>query len=76
MSKPGFPMLGSLSSMSYLDVINPDHISTVQGDGITTPNILRVQVRNVNILNDDVAGTADNLQALSFDNSGATRANK
>lgn len=62
--------------MTYLDVINPDKVCTVQGDSITTPDVLRVEVRNVNILNDDVAGTADNLQALSFNDSGAARADK
>ena len=62
--------------MTYLDVINPDKVSTVQGDSITAPNVLRVEVCNVNILNNDVAGTADNLQALPLDNSGATRADE
>jgi hypothetical protein len=62
--------------MYYLDVINPDHISTVQGDGIAAPNVLRIQVRNVNILNNDVAGTADDLQTLSSDDSGAARPDK
>lgn len=62
--------------MTYFDVIDPDKVCTVQGDSITTPDVLRVEVRNVNILNDDVAGTADNLQALSFDDSGAAGADK
>lgn len=55
--------------MTYFDVINPDKVSTVQGDSITTPDVLRVEVRNVHILNNNVAGTADNLQALSFNDS-------
>lgn len=65
-----------VSSRTYLDVINPDKVSTVQGDGITTPDVLRIEVRNVHILNDDVAGTANNLQALSLDYSGTTGADK
>lgn len=62
--------------MTCLDVINPDKISTIQGDSITTPDVLRVKVRDVNVLNDNIAGTADNLQALSFNDTGATRADK
>lgn len=62
--------------MTYLDVINPDEVSTVQGDGITTPDVLRVQICNMDVLDDNVAGTTDNLQALSLNDTGATRANK
>lgn len=62
--------------MTYLDVINPDEVSTVQGDGITTPDVLRVQICNMDVLDDNIAGTTDNLQALSLNDTGATRANK
>lgn len=62
--------------MSYLDMINPDKVSTVQGDGISTPNVLRVQVRDMNILDNDVAGAADHLKTLPLQNSRATRADK
>ena len=38
--------------MTYLDMVDPDHIGTVEGDGITTPYVVRVDVGNGNVLND------------------------
>lgn len=67
---------GKSQSKPDLDVIDPDHVSAVQGDSITTPNILRVEIRNVHILDDDIVGTADDFQAFPFDDSRATRSDK
>lgn len=68
--------IGEAPSMTYLDVINPYEVGTIQSDSITTPDVLRVQICYVNVLDDDIAGTADNLQPLSFDDSGAALAHK
>jgi hypothetical protein len=48
-------------------VINPDHIRIVNSDSITAPDVLGVQVRDVHILDDDIASTTDNPQPLPLD---------
>lgn len=50
-------------------MIDPDHIAIVQGDGITTPNVLWVEIGNVNVLNDNVGCAANNTQTLALDDS-------
>lgn len=35
-------------------MINPDHISIIQGDGISTPHILRVNISESDVLDDNV----------------------
>lgn len=40
-----------------LDVINPDVVGTIESNGITTPDELRVQLSDVNVLNDNIANT-------------------
>lgn len=41
---------------TYLDVVNPHLVTAIQGDRITAPNVLRVELGNVDVLNDDIAG--------------------
>lgn len=48
-------------------VVDPDEIGVVDGDSITTPDVLRVQVGNVNILDNNVLGTADHADTLALD---------
>lgn len=74
------------------NVVNPDHVAVVDGDGITTPDVLGVDVGDGDIpgkasvskrftfaepggkyiLDDNVAGTADDTQTLTLDNTGGT----
>lgn len=49
------------------DVVDPDQIRSGQSDGITSPNILRVQLRNANVLDDDVLDTVGHAKTLALD---------
>lgn len=61
---------------SYLDVVDPDHVSVIQGDGITTPDVVRVEVGDVDVLDDDVLCARDNSQTLALDNTSAAAADQ
>lgn len=41
---------------TYLDMVNPHLVAAVQGDRITAPDVLRVELSNVDVLDDDTAG--------------------
>jgi hypothetical protein len=64
------------SDSSYLDVVDPDHVSVIQGDGITTPDVVRVEVGDVDVLDDDVLRARDNSQTLALDNTSAAAADQ
>lgn len=53
-----------------LDVVDPDEVGAVQSDGITTPDVLRVQVGDPNVLDDDVRSTALDVKTLALDDTG------
>lgn len=55
-------------------MVDPDVIRAVQGDRITAPDILRVQLGEVHILDDNVADAADHAQALASDDALAANA--
>ena len=74
-------------------MVNPDHIRVVDGDGITTPDVLGVdisdsnvpmillggkfyQMHEIDILNDDVLGTADNAKTLTLDDTSGALTDK
>jgi len=48
-------------------VVNPDKVGLVKSDGITTPHVFVVDVRNLDVLDDDVLGAVDDAQALALD---------
>lgn len=50
-----------------LVVVDPDLVGAVEGDGIATPDVLRVQVGDVDVLDDDVLCSAADTEALSDD---------
>jgi hypothetical protein len=56
-------------------VIDPHHVRTIEGDSITSPYVVRVDVRDVNVLNDDVARTRDDTKTFALDNAATTLAN-
>ncbi len=49
------------------NMVDPDHVGVVQGDGISTPDVLRVEIGDVDVLDDDVLGTADHAEAFALD---------
>jgi hypothetical protein len=44
---------------------HPDPAATVNGNGISTPDVLSIEVRDANILDNDIAATRD-AQSLPF----------
>ena len=50
------------------DVVDPDEVSTVDGDSITTPDVLGVDVSEADVLDDDVLGAGDDTDTLALDN--------
>ena len=50
------------------DVVNPDHVGAVDGDGITTPDVLRVDLSNADVLDDDVLDAASHAETLALHN--------
>lgn len=62
--------------ITYLNVIDPDLISSSQSDGITTPNILRVQLSDVDVLDDDVAHSGGEIETGAFNDTRGPRANQ
>jgi len=56
-------------------VVDPDQVRTGKGDSITTPDVLRVQIRDVDILNYHILCSICNPQSLAFDHSAAPNPN-
>lgn len=56
------------------DVVDPDQVSAGEGDGITTPDVLGVQLGDADVLNDDVLHAVGHAQTLALDDSGGARA--
>lgn len=54
-----------------LDVVNPDLVGAIQTDSITTPDVLRVELRDVDVLDDDILSTAGQAQTLAANDTGA-----
>ena len=55
-------------------MINPDQIRAIERNRIATPDILRVQIRDRNILDDDVFGPSAEAKAFAFDHSQTSHA--
>jgi hypothetical protein len=53
------------------NMVDPDVVSVVEGNSITTPDILRVKLSDVNVLDDDVLGTNDAESLTTDDTLGA-----
>lgn len=51
------------------DVVDPDQISAGQGDGITTPDVLGVQLGDADVLDDDVLHAVGEVETLALDDS-------
>lgn len=57
-------------------MVDPDEVSVIDGDGVSTPDVLGVDIRDSDVLNDDVLRAADNTQTLALDNAGAALADQ
>lgn len=57
-------------------MIDPNHVTAIESDGITTPDILRVELGDVNVLDDDVASAVGNVEAFPLDNAFSARSNQ
>lgn len=55
-----------------LDMVDPDLVGAIQGDSITTPDVLRVELRDVDVLDDDILDTASQTQTLAAKDTSAT----
>jgi hypothetical protein len=56
------------------NVVNPDEIGTIKSHGITTPDVLRVQFGDMDVLDDDVLGSLD-VETLALDDTVGTDTN-
>lgn len=57
-------------------MVDPHKVTIVEGNSVTTPNVSWIQIRNFDILYDDVAGAADHPNAPSFDDASLARTNE
>lgn len=53
------------------NVIDPDHVGAIKSDRITAPDVVRVQFGNLDVLDDDVAGTRNDTQTLALNHTAA-----
>jgi hypothetical protein len=48
-----------------LDMVDPDEVAAIEGNSITTPDVLGIQVGDVYVLDDDVLHPAGNTETLA-----------
>ena len=68
-------VLSDGKEQTYSNVIDPDIVCSIQGDGISAPNIFRVDIGDLNVLENDVLSSIHDPQALAFDDTLGTIAN-
>lgn len=49
------------------DMVDPHHINVVQRDGVASPHVLGVQLRDLDVLDDDILRPADNPKPLALE---------
>lgn len=57
-------------------MVDPNHVGVVQSDGITTPDVMRVKVGNVDVLDDDVGSSRDDSETLADDHTSSAGADQ
>lgn len=57
------------------NVVDPDQVGAVDGDTVTAPHVLRVQVLDSNVLDDNVADAANHAKTFSSDDTLVALAN-
>ena len=55
---------------AYSNVVDPDQVGVVNGDTVSTPDVLGVDVGDGNVLDDNVSGAANEAQTLTLDHTG------
>jgi hypothetical protein len=58
------------------DVVDPDHVSTVNGDGISTPDVLRVDLSETDVLDNNVLDVASHADTLALNDTLASLTNQ
>jgi hypothetical protein len=51
-------MLGCANVRTYGHSVDPNHVCTCNGDSITAPDVVGVQLGDLDVLNDDVRDAA------------------
>jgi len=59
-----------------LDVVDPDHVGAGNGDSVSAPHVLGVDLGEVNVLDDDVLDTVGHVHTLALDDTGGALADK
>ena len=54
--------------------LNLHHVGAVKSDGITAPDVLGVQLGDLDVLDDDIVGTRDDTETLALDHTAAALA--
>lgn len=57
---------------TYSNSVNPDHVGAVERDSITAPDVVRVQLGNLDVLDDNVVGAGNDAETLALDHTAAT----
>ena len=60
--------------VSYLDVVDPDHVRAGKSNGIAAPDVLRVELGDVNVLDNHILDAVGQPDALALDDTFRTRA--
>jgi hypothetical protein len=60
--------------VSYLDVVDPDHVRAGKSNGIAAPDVLRVELGDVNVLDDYVFDAVGEPDTLALDHTFRARA--
>lgn len=58
------------------NMVNPNKIRVIKGNSITAPDVLRVKVCDLNVLDDDILRTLCNIKALALDDALASYTNE
>ena len=65
-----------LSGPSHLDMVDPDQVGARDRDGITAPDVLGVDLGEVDVLDDDVLDPVGHVDALALDDTGGALADQ
>ena len=52
-------------------VVDPDHVGAVESDSVTAPDVLGVELGDLDVLDDDVVGTGNDTETLALNHTGA-----
>lgn len=55
------------SDVVSCNVVDPDHIGVVEGDGIAAPDVLGVELLDFDVLDDDVGGAVSEVETFALD---------